>query len=212
MVGLTLYMFRKAVIVKSCSIADTISFYSTQGEKKPSLHSQGTTPSAQKDGCTPRGVGRAPARRCHRKRPDCACDAAALAAAPVLSGGVAAVSAGAIARAFAASFRRRQLTLQIEARAPGSGSASGAGACCVQAEMKCGTQVLCEYCAVITQRLRSHYAQITQSLRKEYADITQTLRSYQTGITQNYAIALRMITQFITQLNYAIHYAIKLLN
>ena len=69
-------------------------------------------------------------------------------------------------------------TLQIEARAPGSGSASGAGACGVQAEMKCGMQVLCEYCAVITQRLRSHYAQITQSLRKDYADITQTLRSY----------------------------------
>ena len=94
-------------------------------------------------------------------------------------------------------------TLQIEARAPGSGSASGAGACCVQAEVKCGTQVLCEYCAVITQRLRSgyavimhrlrrHYAQITQSLRKNYADITHRLRRHYAVTRQ----ALRRITQF----------------
>ena len=192
---MTLYMFRKAVIVKSCSIADTISFYSTQGEKKPSLHSQGTTPSAQKDGCAPRGVGRAPARRCHRKRPDCACDAAALAAAPALSGGVAAVSAGAIARAFAASFRRRQLTLQIEARAPGSGRSPALEGPGLAARMPSAgrNEILNVTPASITQGLRGHYARVTQALRarlrSNYADVTQSLRA---RLRSNYAD----ITQF----------------
>ena len=65
-------------------------------------------------------------------------------------------------------------------------------------------------------RLRSHYAAVTQSFRSGYAKITQHYANHYAGITQfftqNYAIPLRMITQFITQLNYAIHYAIELRN
>ena len=49
----------------------------------------------------------------------------------------------------------------------------------------------------ITQKLRIDYAVITQRVRRHYGFITQILRNY-------YAIALGSITQFITQLNYAI--------
>ena len=62
--------------------------------------------------------------------------------------------------------------------------------------------------ADFTQSLRSHYAMITQPLRSHYAIITQCLRNVYAKITQSlrkvYANQLRSITQFITQLFYAI--------
>ena len=63
--------------------------------------------------------------------------------------------------------------------------------------------------------LRSHYAEVTQFLRRDYAvftqqlrRFTQPLRNHYAKFTQSlrkvYAIQLRSITQFITQLLYAI--------